>query len=77
VEVVVPVREPALRDRLIGILDTALSDNRLAFELDSEGAYTQRQPIQGKPERNMHSILMKEARERSEAAKGWEMGSVD
>ncbi|HUE96952.1 MAG TPA: hypothetical protein VMN39_09840, partial [Longimicrobiaceae bacterium] len=74
VEVVAPVRNPALRARLMWTLEVALSDNRLAFDLDSEGHYVQRKPAAGEPERNMHETLMAEAKERSEAERGWEVG---
>ena len=69
VEVVVPILDPAVRARLIAILDRALEDNRLAFELDSEGFYVQRMPASGAPERNLHDSLMRDALERSEAGR--------
>lgn len=73
VEVLVPVRDPALRGRLEQILETYLSDNRMAFELDADGHYHQRHPLAGEPERNAHEMLMADARER--AAAEWEVGA--
>ena len=70
VEVVVPVLDAAIRQRLSGILEHALSDNRLAFELDSEGWYVQRRPGPDEPERSFHDILMREALARSERSGG-------
>lgn len=61
VELVVPIEEPALKDRLLNILDEALNDNRLAWNLDSDGYYTQRCPKEEEKERNFHKILMKQA----------------
>jgi polyphosphate kinase len=65
VELIAPIEEPALRDKLIDILDDALSDNRLAWELDAEGYYWLRHPEEGDPERDFHELLMKEARKRA------------
>ncbi|MEX2570012.1 MAG: polyphosphate kinase 1 [Gemmatimonadota bacterium] len=65
VEVVTPVQDAALRDRLTAILEMALADNRLAFDLDAEGRYVQRRPEPGEPERAFHSRLMRDALERT------------
>jgi polyphosphate kinase len=63
VELIAPVREPHLRDRLIQILQHALDDNYLAWDLDAEGQYVRRRPKQGEPVRNFHEILMDQARQ--------------
>lgn len=65
VELVVPIEEPALQQRLIQALHDALADNRLAWDLDSEGTYVQRRPKPGEPERNFHHTLMRQAIERA------------
>jgi len=65
VELIAPIEEPALRDKLIDILEDALSDNRLAWELDAEGYYWLRHPEDGDPERDFHELLMKDARKRA------------
>ncbi len=65
VELIAPIEEPALRDRTIGILEDALSDNRLAWELDAEGYYRLRHPEEGDSECDFHELLMKEARKRA------------
>jgi polyphosphate kinase len=44
VEAVAPVETPRLRERLRSLLRTCLEDNRQAWELDSDGRYTQRIP---------------------------------
>ncbi|MCA9970806.1 MAG: polyphosphate kinase 1 [Anaerolineales bacterium] len=61
VELVTPIEEPALQQRLIQLLEMAMSDNRLAWELQADGRYTLRRPADGK-ERNFHDMLMKQAR---------------
>ncbi|MCB0046072.1 MAG: polyphosphate kinase 1 [Caldilineaceae bacterium] len=61
VELITPVEDPALQAELIEILELALSDNRLAWDVDSQGQYTLRMPAPGEPTRNFHEILMQRA----------------
>jgi polyphosphate kinase len=56
VEAVAPVEAPRLRERLRSLLQTCLDDNRQAWELDSEGRYTQLVP-EGE-ERTAHARLI-------------------
>lgn len=65
VELITPIEEPRLRERLIQILEDSLSDNRLAWDLDAEGYYRLRQAADGETERNFHELLMKQARKRA------------
>jgi polyphosphate kinase len=65
VELITPIEEPDLRERIITILDDALSDDQLAWELDPEGAYHLRQAAGQKSGRNFHELLMKQARKRA------------
>ena len=44
VELVAPIEEPALQGRLAQILEGALSDNRLAWDLGADGYYVLRRP---------------------------------
>lgn len=69
VELIAPIEQPELQQRLIQILEDALSDNYLAWDLDSEGQYTLRCPGAPKTTRNFHKILMKQARKRAKKAK--------
>jgi polyphosphate kinase len=69
VELVTPIEEPGLQQRLIGILEAALSDNRLAWDLHADGRYTLRHPAPDEPERNFHELLMKQARKRVKKVK--------
>ena len=61
VEAAAPVTDPALQRRLIAVLEAALEDNRLAWDLHSDGQYVQRKPAPGEAERNYHDILMARA----------------
>jgi polyphosphate kinase len=63
VEVLVHIRDPALRARVRRILDLALADNRLAWELGADGAYRQLTPPPGAEELSYQDALMKDALE--------------
>jgi polyphosphate kinase len=69
VELITPIDEPDIRRRLITLLNKALEDNRLAWELDSEGRYRPKGPADGEPERNFHELLMKQAHKRAKRAR--------
>ncbi len=73
VEVLLPVLDPVLRDRLRQMLEVQLTDNRLAFDLGPDGDYLQRRPGPGETERNCHEILMAAAAEGSTNPRAWEM----
>ncbi len=65
VEAIVPIMLPALKKRAIAILKKALKDNRLAWDMQSDGRYVQRRPAEGEKERNFQMQLMKNARKRA------------
>jgi polyphosphate kinase len=44
VEVLVPIEDPQLHTQLHSVLETSLADNRQAWDLGSDGTYTQRNP---------------------------------
>ena len=62
VEVTVPVLDPALCERLDGILATCLEDDVLAWELGADGAWAKVETVRGV---NAHERLMQQARERA------------
>jgi polyphosphate kinase len=62
VEVTVPVLDPALCERLDGILATCLEDDVLAWELGADGAWAKVETVRGV---NLHERLMHQARERA------------
>jgi len=57
VEAVAPVDDPELRARLCSLLGLCLADNRLAWDLASDGTYSQRQPG-GDREIATHELLI-------------------
>ena len=67
VEAVTPVEDPDLAKDLQEILSIMLSDNRQAWELQSDGSYVQRCPRQGEPERSAHKLLTEMARQAAES----------
>jgi polyphosphate kinase len=77
VEALVPVGDPHLQERIIRILEYALWDNRLSWELQPDGRYVQRRPAPGEPEVNYHTLLMRDALERTrKGARPWELTTV-
>ena len=64
VELSVPVENPSLQKRLIQLLNIALNDNRLAWDLGADGQYRLRRAADAQTEYNAHQILMQQALER-------------
>jgi polyphosphate kinase len=58
VEAVTPIEAPKLTKELQDILDIMLADNRQAWDMNSEGVFTQRRPAKGEAERGTHKMLM-------------------
>jgi polyphosphate kinase len=58
VEAVTPVEDVTNHERLRSLLDTFLSDNRHAWELQSDGSYVQRTPG-GEPERGAQETFLR------------------
>ena len=65
VELATPVVEPALQQQLIDILQAALGDNRLAWDLDADGHYRLRTPAPGEEVRDFQATMMAWAQERA------------
>jgi polyphosphate kinase len=57
VEAVTPVEDTSWHPRLRSLLDTCLSDNRQAWDLQPDGTYVQRQP-DGEDERSAQEIFL-------------------
>jgi polyphosphate kinase len=64
VEVVTPVAEPALRERLHAVLELQLNDHRSAWEMRSDGSYVQRQPRTPAEETGSQEALILAAEQR-------------
>lgn len=58
VELVTPIEDVKLKEKLWEFLDIIHNDNRLAWMLNPDGTYTQNSPKDGEPERSTHGILM-------------------
>ncbi|HEY0671118.1 MAG TPA: polyphosphate kinase 1 [Longimicrobiales bacterium] len=63
VEALVRIDDPALKERLRFILDTALTDNRSAWDLHADGRYQLRCPGRSEEVRSFQDILMQRARD--------------
>ena len=61
VEAVVPVEERGLRQRLWDILQTMLDDRRQAWDMQSDGSYRQRQPLDDVTSLGTQQVLMQRA----------------
>jgi polyphosphate kinase len=64
-EVVVPVEDPALQQRLRSVFDVLLADNSFAWELDADGSWHRLHPKKSEPDRSAHAMFMKSARPRA------------
>ena len=60
VEAVTPVEDPALREKLERLLELYLTDNRGAWDMHSDGSFSQRSPGEGEPVRNSQTQLIKQ-----------------
>ena len=68
VETVVRVDDPRLEARLIHIMELALQDQRLAWDLQPDGRYVQRTPATEDEAIGFQDALIQQARERARAA---------
>ncbi len=75
VEVAVPIDDPTMRKRLWNILNLQISDNRLAWDMQSSGNYVLRTPQADKSEINSQKILMDYYRPRMPLASWDESGN--
>jgi len=67
VELVTPIFDVKLREKLWEFIDILLGDNRQAWVLQSSGTYLQRQPGEGEGERGTHELLMQKTIPREKA----------
>lgn len=65
VEAIVPVEEPALREKCWEILRIQLADQRQAWDMASDGTYLQRTPRDAATELSCHEQFMRLARQRA------------
>ena len=64
VEAVTPIEERALRERLWQTLQVMLGDQRQAWDMDGDGNYVQRSPVDAAVELGTHRRLMTLAQQR-------------
>jgi polyphosphate kinase len=68
VEVLAPVEDPELRQDLRLVLDAQLSDRRSGWDMQSDGSYLQRQPVDATDKRGCQEALISIAETRLAAA---------
>jgi polyphosphate kinase len=61
VEALVPIRDPEMRERIWRILELALADNVLAWEMSSDGSYVRKCECGDAPRVDLHAELMRDA----------------
>ncbi|MEM6253064.1 MAG: polyphosphate kinase 1 [Cyanobacteria bacterium P01_D01_bin.156] len=63
VEAVVPIIDPRLRQELTSTLNSCLTDNRQAWQMQPDGTYVQRQPASDEALHSTHEHLMQQAKD--------------
>jgi polyphosphate kinase len=58
VELITPIFDPKLKEKLWEFIEIILQDNRQAWVLNSDGTYSQKKPAEGEEERGTHSLVM-------------------
>jgi polyphosphate kinase len=61
IEAIVPIHDASLRERLRALLETALEDDRSAWDLGSDGRWTQAQPGDAEAPRALQEKMMRRA----------------
>lgn len=67
VELITPIHDTKLKDKLWEFIDILLKDNRQAWFLNSDGTYTQKVPAPGEEERPTHLTMMNKTIQRERA----------
>jgi polyphosphate kinase len=67
VELITPIFDLKLKEKLWEFLDILLKDNRQAWYLNENGTYTQKVPAEGEDERGTHAQLMMKTIQREKA----------
>jgi polyphosphate kinase len=68
-EVIVPIEEAAMKERLRDYLETQLNDQRNVWDMNSDGTYTQRQPKEGEPAPGCQQAMIDAAERRHQEAR--------
>lgn len=67
VELITPINDVKLKERIWEFMEILLNDNRQAWVLNEDGTYTQRRPAEGEEERGTHALLMQKTIQREKA----------
>lgn len=67
VELITPIHDVKLKEKLWEFITIILNDNRQAWVLNEDGSYTQRLPAEGEEERGTHNIMMNKTIQREKA----------
>ena len=67
VELITPIYDIKLKEKLWEFTEVMLKDNRQAWFLNEDGSYSQNAPSEGEPEVGTHSILMNKTIKREKA----------
>lgn len=69
IELMFPVLDEDLAQRIVRILDTVFNDNQRAWRLRPDGTYERRQPEPGEPPARTQHIFMSQAMEQTETSR--------
>jgi polyphosphate kinase len=67
VELITPIYDGKLKEKLWEFLEIIQNDNRQAWILQEDGSYIQKVPVDGEEERGTHAILMQKTIQREKA----------
>jgi polyphosphate kinase len=67
VELITPIFDTKLKDKLWEFVDIMLKDNRQAWVLNEDGTYTQKVPQDGEEERGTHTLIMNKTIQREKS----------
>lgn len=67
VELITPIHDQKLKEKLWEFTEVMLKDNRQAWVLNEDGTYTQKIPAEGEEELGTHSILMNKTIQREKS----------
>jgi polyphosphate kinase len=67
VELITPIRDPKLKEKLGEFIDIILKDKRQVWVLNNDGSYSQRTPEEGEDETGTHHQLMNRTIQREKA----------
>lgn len=67
VELITPIFDTKLKEKLWEFIDIILKDNRQVWILNEDGSYTQKTPVDGEEEKGTHNIIMNKTIQREKS----------